>query len=405
MAATTVDAHATLSLDHSTLTIGPGQTSQFTASLTGNMPVAGSYEGFIVLTGDAVTLRIPYLYLVSDGVPKTAIPVLGFGGVGLVSADVPDGMLAFEIIDQFGLPVPNVAATFSVVLGGGQIAKADATTNAEGIATAEAIMGPKPGPNVFSASAAGLSVQLFDTAVAQPVIAPGGVVNGASFQLGPGIAPGSYISIFGANLSQGNGAGSTPHLPIAIQTVSVSFDVPSAGISEAGRLTYISPGQVNVQVPWELRGQTSVQMKVSISSASGAVITVPVSDYSPGIFATTSGAQSLAVAQDSSFKTITTSNPATRGQSISFYGTGFGPVNNQPLNGDPANDASSTALVTPTVSIGGVAATVQFCGLAPGFPGLYQINVIVPPDAPVGIQPLTVAVAGVAANAVLLPIQ
>ena len=56
----------------------------------------------------------------------------------------------------------------------------------------------------------------------------------------------------------------TSILPLAIDYVNVSFDVPSAGISVPGHLTYVSPTLVNVQVPWELAGQSSAQVKVTI---------------------------------------------------------------------------------------------------------------------------------------------
>jgi len=398
----TTDAHITISVSPSSLTIAPGQVAQFTVTLGGTPPDPGSYEGFIVIQGDAVTFRIPYLYLLGDGVPNNLIPLLGDGGLGLAGGPVPDGMLAFQVIDQFGLPVANVPATFSVVLGGGQITRADATTNAYGIATAEAIMGPSPSTNAFSGAAGGSRVRFDNFGVLQPQIADGGLVNAASFQSGPGIAPGSYISIFGANLSSGVGRVFTSRLPISLQNVSVSFDVPEAHLSVPGHVIYVSSRQVNVQVPWELRGQGSVRVKVSIGSASGAVMTVPVSDSSPGVFAADSG---LAIAQDANFTAITSDHPATRGTTISIYGTGFGPVNRTPASGDPAPDASSTTQATPTASVGGVAAKVMFSGLAPGYAGLYQINVEIPADAQPGLQPLAIMAGGIAANTVLLPIQ
>ncbi len=314
-------------------------------------------------------------------------------------------MLAFEVIDQYGLPVPNVPVSFGIRLGGGQIANADAATNAYGIATASGILGPSQALNVFSGVAAGMSLQFNDTGLLQPAISDNGVVNAASFQVGPGIAPGSYVSIFGTNLSlpAASVEEATPNLPVSIDDVSVSFDVPEANLSAAGHLIYTSAHQVNAQVPWELRGQTSVQMKVSISNASGEVFTVPVADYSPGIFV--DSASGIAVAQDASFAPITMDHPAIRGQTITLYGTGFGPVNHTPASGDPAPDSSSTTLVSPTVFVGGVAASVLFSGLAPGYAGLYQINVSIPEAAPTGMQPLTASINGVAANTVLLPIQ
>jgi uncharacterized protein (TIGR03437 family) len=400
-----MDPNATVSLDPASQSIAPGQTASLIVSLTGTMPTPGSYEGFIVLQGDAVTLRIPYLYLVSDGVPNNLIPLLGLSGTGLAGGDVPDGELAFEIIDQYGIPVPNVPVSFAVKQGGGSIANPDAATNTYGIATAEGVMGPATTTNQFIATAAGMTLQFFDNGVLQPVIADNGVVNAASFVTGPGIAPGSYISIFGSNLSLGPGGEGTANLPVSIQSVSVSFDVPAANLSVAGHLIYVNPQQVNVQVPWELSGQTSVQMKVSIESASGAVFTAPVSDYSPGVFTYVSGDQTFATAQDATFAPVTVANPAIRGQIVTLYGTGFGPVNNAPASGDPAPDSSSTTLVTPLVTMGGVPARVVFSGLAPGYAGLYQINVVIPTDVQSGLLPVTISANGVAANPVLMPVQ
>jgi uncharacterized protein (TIGR03437 family) len=138
-------------------------------------------------------------------------------------------------------------------------------------------------------------------------------------------------------------------------------------------------------------------MKVSIESASGVVSTFPVADYAPGIFPGS--------AQDSNFAPITTANPATRGRTIILYGTGFGPVNHPPASGDPAPDSSSNTMSTPVVTIGGIPGSVQFSGLAPGYAGLYQLNVTIPTDAQPGMQPVAITVNGVAANPVLLPIQ
>jgi minor extracellular serine protease Vpr len=78
-----------------------------------------------------------------------------------------------------------------------------------------------------------------------------------------------------------------------------------------------------------------------------------------------------------------------------IYANGLGPVDTPQSSGDPA---SSTKLVgtlaSPAVSIGGTAATVQFSGLAPGFVGLYQVNVQVPASAPTGAQTLKLSIGG-----------
>ena len=94
-------------------------------------------------------------------------------------------------------------------------------------------------------------------------------MNAASAAAGTPVAPGSYISIFGSNLSDFTDSTGSANLPLAIDLVNVSFDVPSAGISVPGHLIYVSANQVNVQVPWELQGQTSAQVKVTIDYTYG----------------------------------------------------------------------------------------------------------------------------------------
>ena len=91
-----------------------------------------------------------------------------------------------------------------------------------------------------------------------------------------------------------------------------------------------------------------------------------------------------------------------------IYCTGLGPVTNRPGTGavspDPPNLA--TSITTPIVTIGGIQANVVFAGLSPGFVGLYQVNVQVPPNAPVGnTVPVAMSVGGIASNTVQMAIQ
>jgi len=118
----------------------------------------------------------------------------------------------------------------------------------------------------------------------------------------------------------------------------------------------------------------------------------------------------LAIAQDQHYQLVTASNPAQRGQYIVIYANGLGAVDNPPPSGEatPSPTAAqplASTLVTPTVTIGGVAATVLFSGLTPGSIGLYQIDVVVPPNAPTGVQPVAIAQNGVSSQPANLPIQ
>jgi uncharacterized protein (TIGR03437 family) len=149
---------------------------------------------------------------------------------------------------------------------------------------------------------------------------------------------------------------------------------------------------------------------VSQGLFSSALVTVPLNDYSPAAFEYTeaSSGRLLAAARDGNFALIGTGNPARRGQAIQIYANGMGPVDNTPGSGEPASgdpERLARCRAEPEVTVGGRPARVLFCGLTPGAVGLYQINLVVPEDAPAGIQPVAVAVNGIAAKNTALPVQ
>jgi uncharacterized protein (TIGR03437 family) len=195
----------------------------------------------------------------------------------------------------------------------------------------------------------------------------------------------------------------TDRLPVAIDLASVSFDVPSAGISIPGHLTYVSPTQVNVQVPWELQGQTSVLVKVSIDFSNGNVITVPLADYAPAFFEVVPG---VVASLDGGFDLITGANPAVHGNRIYLYANALGPVTNQPASGAPAPlSPQATTTTMPVVTIGGRNAPVISSALVPGVAGLYEIAVTVPPDLTAGTYQVSVAIGGKTSKSSSLPVQ
>jgi uncharacterized protein (TIGR03437 family) len=266
----------------------------------------------------------------------------------------------------------------------------------------------QPGDQIFTADLNGISWEFDLFAAAGPAIAPNGVVNGASFLPTPA-APGSYITINGQNLTHVTAGYVTTNLPLAIAATSVSFDVPSAGISVPGHLSYISPTQVNVQIPWEFRGQSSAQMKVITANIASLIYSLPLADYGPAAFEYTgSDGQLYAAALDTSGQLITTNHPAQKGQYISIYANGLGPVTNQPASGATSPGpplAQSNPLSAISVTIGGRPAQVAFSGLAPNYVALYQLNVVVPTDAVSGVVPLVITGNGVMAKNSLIAVS
>lgn len=405
--AATTSPGATVTLDKSSLTLAPNATTTLTASLTGSVPPAGSYSGNVTLQGTGVSLHIPYLFLVAGGSLATAnlIPLAGTSFDGTVGQVIPEGIIAFKLVDSYGVPISGTPVTWTAS-GGGRISSgADSATDSYGIAAAQPVLGLSRGPYSFTATAGAPASRTVDacdaggcrymfsgTARAVPTISQGGVVNAASFESGSPVAPGSYIAIFGSGLSDFIDIATTDRLPIAIDYATVSFDVPSAGISVPGHLIYVSPTQVNVQVPWELQGQTSAQVKVTIDFSNGNVVSAPLADYAPAFFEISPG---VAAALDGSLSVISSANPAVHGNTIHLFANGLGPVKNPLASGDPAPlsplDETTT---TPVVTIGGSNATVSWSGLAPGAVGLYLIDVTVPAGLTAGTYPVTVSIGG-----------
>ena len=145
---------------------------------------------------------------------------------------------------------------------------ANLATNSYGIAEAEVALGLTPGTYTTTATAGNLSHVFTASARIAPFVTT--VANAGTADPGTPVAPGSFIAIFGSALSDVSTSSNTPQLPLAMNQVLVSFDVPSAGISVPGHLTFVSPTQVNIQVPWELAGQTSAQVKVTIGTTCAA---------------------------------------------------------------------------------------------------------------------------------------
>jgi uncharacterized protein (TIGR03437 family) len=383
------------------INLAPGANQTVTVQLQGTQaPLPGNYEGWILVQGGAVDIRVPYLYLNGDNVPFNAYALAGDGFVRNVNSRI---YLAAKVVDRYGAPVVNQRVTFRALVGGGRIVRANGQTDALGIAeTNEAYVGSQLGFQSFEMEVtSNLRVPFEGRVRERPLIRSGGVVNAASNDVNRGLAPGSLITIYGNNLAEAISLFRTPYLPLALANVSVSFDVPNRRISVPGRLHFVSPTQINVQIPWELQGVTSAQMKVSIGYTSQSdLFTVTLNDFSPALFEYSDNGRVMAAALDQTNRLVSNDNPVARGQVLQIYANGLGAVDNQPASGEASSTTALSPVRTlPTVTIGGVPAQVIFAGLAPGSV-IYQVNVVVPANAPTGLQPVVVTQGGVTAKTV-----
>jgi uncharacterized protein (TIGR03437 family) len=250
----------------------------------------------------------------------------------------------------------------------------------------------------------GVSNALSFAVVAQPAINTAGIVNAATYSAAP-LAAGSLASIFGTNLAAASGTAPFLPLPLVLNGVTVQVD----GIAEP--LIFVSSAQINFQVPWEDAGLPAVSVTVAVAGNASVASTLQLATANPAIFATNqegTGQGAILIANSALLAAPAgaSSRPAAKDESVSIFCTGLGGVMIAQVSGQPAPSGLVPTRVMPTVTIGGKSAVVSFSGLAPGFVGLYQVNVAVPPAALLGDAiPLVLTINGFRSNTVTLAVQ
>jgi uncharacterized protein (TIGR03437 family) len=265
--------------------------------------------------------------------------------------------------------------------------------------------GPGFGGQPSSASAVYLISGPFVGSTQGPSLVSGGVLNAASFAKnssgnGSAVAPGSLVQIYGNFVGATPQAETTLTLPSTLAGVTVTLNsvaAPLSSVSPFGSFPFI-----NAQVPFEAlsAGATSgtASVVVNVNGVPSAPQSIPIVPVAPGIFTIppTGQGNAILVFQDPADGVVkiaaptgslgSPTAPVPRGQSAFFYATGLGALTPSVSDGasSPSTGQSSSANSTPTVLIGGVTAHVQFAGQAPDYPGVNQINIMVPANAPVG---------------------
>lgn len=235
----------------------------------------------------------------------------------------------------------------------------------------------------------GFTLTITGTAQVTPTLRSGLILNSASVR-GGAIAPGENITFLGLGLGPAAGlAASGVPWPTTLGGVQVSIN------GTAIPLSYVSTFRIDGQVPYGLSTAGPASIQVQNGTTTSATISIGTQATFPGIyvFDQTGIGQAKAFNQDGSLNSKVF--PASRGSIVSVYASGLGAVAPPSAEGQGGASSPLSFVSSPVAaSIGGVPATVAFAGLAPGFPGTYQVNILVPAGVPAGTREIVISNGG-----------
>jgi uncharacterized protein (TIGR03437 family) len=215
------------------------------------------------------------------------------------------------------------------------------------------------------------STDMFTSTAHSTMTNPGLAVANAAGVSG-GTPAGSLFSIYGTGLSTGTAQPTSSTYPTTLGGAMVTVN------GELAPLSYASPTQLNAEMPLDVTpGMATVVVKVG-TGVSNAVSAIVPATAVPGIFV--SGANRAIAQNYPSYALNSPTSPAPAGSVLVVYFTGGGPVQGGSIlqTGHAAPQQAFSVTEPYSATIGGVAATLDYVGLTPGFIGLYQANVVVP---------------------------
>jgi uncharacterized protein (TIGR03437 family) len=230
-----------------------------------------------------------------------------------------------------------------------------------------------------------------------PVLAPNGTSDIFHPQVGNGLGPGNIVQIYGSGLASQTTTPAILPLPTAVNGTAVFI----GGVNAP--LYYVSPVQINAQVPFELAPGNQYQLIVSANGALTTPQPIQVTNAVPAILEFNSGA---VVAQHQDGSLITNTSPAVPGEFVVIYLTGLGATDIPVPSGQPSpSNPVATVLDTPVLTLNDTPIPVLFSGLTPSLVGLYQINFQLPKPLGDGNYQLVISQSGVVSNQTVLAVK
>ena len=229
------------------------------------------------------------------------------------------------------------------------------------------------------------------------------VVNAASYL--PGVSPGAVATIFGPNLSSVSDIVSADTNPLPTQLLDISV-VVNGVYAPLFNVAYANgEDQISFQVPYETPvGPNAVDIQVLNNGNVVATLQSDSFTEDPGIFLY--GNNYAVAVRYPDYQLIGPDSPAYPGDILIVYTTGLGPLTVPLLDGYGAPSDPLAYTQEPFEAlINGESCQILFSGLAPGFVGLDQINLVVPEDAPAGDLNVQISTPYATSGVALLAVQ
>jgi uncharacterized protein (TIGR03437 family) len=331
-----------------------------------------------------------------DGGPATAA---GFGGLFSVAVDGNGDIFVCDSSNTVGrIRMITPQGAIDTIAGGATSSIATAYSGpATNVAIAPYAAAPGSGGNIYVSDTASGAVWLLTPSsepvfpLPSPILANTASAFLSSAGVSGSFAVGGWVEIYGSYMAPDARSWTTSdfngvNAPTSLDGVSVTIGGQPAFIS------YISPGQINAQVPSTV-GTGSQPMIITTANGSSSTAVVTVKAEVPSLLSTPAfdiGGYQYAVAlfSDGATYVLPTSaipgipsRPARQGDTITLYGIGFG-LTTPSIPAGQIVQTSNTLMLPLTVYVGSEAATVAYAGLAADAIGLYQFNVVVPAIPP-----------------------
>lgn len=222
-----------------------------------------------------------------------------------------------------------------------------------------------------------IAVTVTVTAALPPAVTT--VVNAASNTPGT-VSPGEIVTIYGTNIGPITGVGlqltSGGQVSTTLGNTVLTFDgIPAP-------LIYASSGQINAIVPYEIAGRVTTNVVIQRNGLVSPALQLRVADTAPAIFSSSQTGNGQGAILNFNSSVNSAQNPAAKGTVVQIFATGEGALTPQVATGAVTSSTGPTfpkPIVSVSVTIGGLPATVTYAGEAPGLvSGVLQVNAIVP---------------------------